>query len=87
MRKVVLATMVLVVGISASAEARLKPHSKASEISYSSTYWTYQKAVPWGAYQTTITYGPGNRRCVSQLLQSPSGWWIPTRRCETVISG
>ena len=28
---------------------------------------------PCGAYYPTVTYGPGNRRCVSQLVQLPSG--------------
>jgi len=48
----------------------------------SSTWWTWQKAVPWGANQTTVTYGPADRRCVTQLELLPNGFWRPDRRCE-----
>lgn len=51
-------------------------------ISPSSTWWTWPKAVPWGAYQTTVTYGPADRRCVTQLVLLPNGFWRPDRRCE-----
>lgn len=88
MRKLVLAVLALSVGFSTHAEARgyHKRAVKAAEMSYAASDWIYRKWVPWGAYQTTVTYGPGNRRCVSQLLPSPSGWWIPTKRCETTVS-
>ena len=48
----------------------------------SSTWWTWQKAVPWGAYQTTVVYGPADRRCVTQLVLLPNGFWRPNRQCE-----
>jgi len=41
---------------------------------------------PCGAYYPTVTYGPGNRCCVSQLVQLPSGWWQPAKWCEIIKS-
>jgi hypothetical protein len=78
-----------VIALCAPAEARLhhKSYRTVIEPSYPAPYWTYQKPVPSGAYQTTVTYGPGNRRCLSQLVLLPNGFWRPTRRCEIVTPG
>jgi len=62
-------------------------HAVRTDYPYAAPYWAYHKWVPWGAYQTRVIYGPGNRRCVSQLVLLQSGWWRPTRRCEVVVSG
>lgn len=40
---------------------------------------------PYAAYETTVRYSPGNRQCVSQLVQLPSGWWQPVKRCERIV--
>jgi len=90
MRNFVLALLAgfFLINLAATADAKgHHRHAVAVDYSYAAPYWGYHKWVPWGAYQSTVTYGPGNRRCVSQLVLLPSGWWRPTRRCEPVVSG
>ena len=88
-RLLALSILPLAIGFATHAEA--KSHHRriltTAEFTYATPSWTYQKSVPWGAYQTTVTYGPGNRRCVSQLVHLPNDWWRPTRRCDVVVAG
>jgi hypothetical protein len=91
MRKFIVAVLIVAAIIALATDAGAKGHYRrvgtTAEFTYPASYWTYQKWVPWGAYQTTVTYGPGNRRCVSQLVHLPNDWWRPTRRCEIVMPG
>lgn len=89
MRTLVAASIAfLLIGLATPAVAN-GHHRRAvrTDYAYATSYWGYHKWVPWGAYQARVTYGPGNRRCISQLVLLQSGWWRPTRRCEVVVSG
>ena len=97
MRKFVPAVLagVLMIGFSAPANANghHKRHLRVLENSYETTYWEYRTSwrgsgpPPYAAFQPIVRYGPGNRRCVSTLVQLPSGWWQPVKRCEIVRLG
>src|SRR5689334_1655727 len=90
----VLATF-LMIGFSApgNANGHNKRHLTVLEKSYETTYWEYRTywrgsgPPPYAAYQPIVSYGPGNRRCVSTLVQLPSRWWRPIKRCEIVRLG
>jgi len=87
MTKLVLAvSVVLAIGFSTHVEAAGYRHSEIrSEAPYwTMPFWVYRPPVPEGAYYATVTYGPGNRRCVSRLVQLPSRWWRPVRQCGTL---
>ena len=50
-------------------------HLMAFQDSYVTPFGAYRTVVrggppPCGAYCPTVTYGPGNRRCVSQLVHA-----------------
>jgi len=77
MRKIFLTGLALLLLTSLSAQAEFG-------------YWSYKLGPgsgppPYAAYQTIVRYGPGNRRCISQLVQLPSGWWRPLKRCERIV--
>ena len=89
----VLLVSVLIVCFSAHANANghHKRHLRVLESRYQTTaYWRYQTSwrgsgpPPYAAYQPILAYGPGNRRCVSTLVQLQNGWWRPVKRCEIV---
>ena len=84
MRNFVLALSIMGLGLTPAA-AKTKRVVTAAEVPTGGLYWAYTPA-PWGANQPVLTYGPGNQRCVSVLLQAPSRWWIPHKRCEIVAA-
>ena len=89
MRCLVVASIgLMLIGLATPAAANGRHrHVVRTDYSFAAPYWVYSKWVPWGAYQTTVIYGPGDRRCLSQLVLLPNGWWRPTRRCEVVVAG
>jgi hypothetical protein len=84
MRCFILAFSIVAVGLTPAA-AKTKRVEKMADIPAWGLYWAYTPA-PWGANQPVLTYGPGNQRCVSVLLQAPTRWWMPHRRCELVAA-
>jgi hypothetical protein len=91
MKKFIVAVSIVPAIIALATDADAKGHYRrvgtTAEFTSAASSWARQKSVPWGAYQSTVTYGPGNRRCVSQLVHLPNDWWRPTRRCEIVMPG
>ena len=79
-------SVLLIAALSVNVDA--KSHKRAAmtptEISGPTPFWTwtYRAPVPEGAYVATVSYGPGNQRCVSQLVQLPNRWWRPLIKCE-----
>ena len=69
---------------SADADGYRRRARVQTEISVPAPFWTwtYRGPVPEGAYFATVSYGPGNQRCVSQLVQLPNRWWRPVIKCE-----
>ncbi len=61
---------------------RTHTHVVAVREAFSEPYWYYQKPLPWGAYETTVTNTAYGERCYSRLLPTASGWFKPAKRCE-----
>ena len=94
MRRFLLTVSALLLLICCSVQANADgPYTRSVvgfKIGYRATYWTYELGrgsgpPPYAAHETTVRYGPGNRRCVSQLVQLPTGWWQPLKRCERIV--
>ena len=94
MRRFLLTVSALLLLISFCTQANANGHNRrhvvVSKFGYGTGYWTYELGrgsgpPPYAAYETTVRYGPGNRQCVSQLVQLPSGWWQPVKRCERIV--
>jgi hypothetical protein len=86
-------TLLLIISFSvrSNADGPFKRSVVVPKIGYGTTYWTYELGrgsgpPPYAAYETFVKYGPGNRRCVSQLVQLPTGWWQPLKRCERIVA-
>lgn len=67
----------LAVSVAMLMDTSFAGHLMAFQDSYVTPFGAYRTVVrggppPCGAYCPTVTYGPGNRRCVSQLVQLPS---------------
>lgn len=87
MSKLYLSVVALALATVSSASANVSHHKllpTGLETAVVADYWVYRPVAPEGAYHTTVTYWPGNRRCVSQLVQLPSRWWKPLVHCETI---
>ena len=82
MHKLFLATVSVTLALTSIAEARHHRNRSAVEWHVPPAGPSWGKAVPCGAYETTVTYRPNGQRCIGRLVQSASGWWIPERRCE-----
>jgi len=90
MRKIFLTGLALLLVTSLSAQANANSHRNRHVGISEFGYWSYKLGPgsgppPYAAYQTIVRYGPGNRRCISQLVQLPSGWWRPLKRCERIV--
>jgi hypothetical protein len=84
MRSFILALSIVALGVGPTL-AKTKRAVTVAEVPTWGFSWAYTPA-PWGANQPVVTYGPGNQRCVSILLQTPSRWWVPQRRCAVVAA-
>ena len=89
MRNQVLAAVMTVLffaAFSANADAKnyKRPATAPAEFNRSVPFWawTYRPSIPDGSWASTVSYGPGNRRCVSHLVQLPNRWWRPVIWCE-----
>jgi hypothetical protein len=80
----ILMSLLLTVAFFTNADAKVYKRiaTAAPESSPPVWAWPYFPPVPQGAYVSTVVYGPGNRRCYSQLIQLPNRWWRPLVRCE-----
>ena len=80
---VVVSSLFFIAAFSACAEAKVyKRHAPPPPTSSPIWGWPYFPPVPEGAYAARVVYGPGNQRCVSQLVQLPNRWWRPIVTCE-----
>jgi hypothetical protein len=86
MTRLILAALAAALAFSPAAEARHHHRWTSAQPAdpLPGPYWTYEKWTPPGAWQTTVTIGPGGKRCTSRLMLSRSGWWVPRIQCEVV---
>ena len=81
---IIVMNFLFAVAFSAYAEAKVyKRHAAPPPETRAPIWgWPYFPPVPEGAYFARVVYGPGNQRCVSQLIQLPNRWWRPVVTCE-----